>query len=104
MQSIIEDIRALNGVILALSADTAQDNEKLSRRKGLDFVLLADPELKAIDDYGLRHSNGGPYGDVARPATFIIDSDGRIVWRNLTDNWRVRVRPEPVLEQLRKIN
>jgi peroxiredoxin len=43
------------------------------------------------------------YGDVARPATFVLDRDGRIRWRELTDNLRVRVRPEPVLEQLRLI-
>jgi peroxiredoxin Q/BCP len=91
----------LNGTVLAVSTDTMEDNEKLARRKDIDFPLLADPELKAIDAYGLRHPGGGPYGDVARPATFIIDAEGRIVWRELTDNWRVRVRPEPVLEQLR---
>lgn len=89
--------------MLAISADSVADNEKFSQRRGFKIVLLSDKELKVIDAYGLRHSNGGIYGDVARPATLILDREGRVVWRLLTDNWRVRVRPEPVLEQLRLI-
>jgi peroxiredoxin len=54
-----------------------------------------------MDLFGLRHEKGGPGGDVARPAVFLIDRQGRIVWRELTENWRVRVRPEQVLEQVR---
>ena len=98
------EIQSLNGTVLGVSTDSPSDSEKLVRRKKLQLLLLSDPELSAIDAYGLRHPNGGPSGDVARPATFILDTEGRIVWRNLTDNWRVRVRPEPVLEQLREMN
>ena len=30
----------------------------------------------------------------------VVDADGVVKWRNLTENWRVRVRPEPVIEAL----
>ena len=46
---------------------------------------------------------GGLDGDIARPATFILDREGTIVWRDLTENWRVRVRPERLIEQLRAL-
>ena len=39
-------------------------------------------------------------GDIARPAVFILDRRGVVQWRDVTDNWRVRVRPETILEQL----
>lgn len=42
-------------------------------------------------------------GDIARSATFVIDRDGRIVFRDLQENWRVRVRPERIVEELRNI-
>jgi peroxiredoxin len=57
----------------------------------------------AIDAFGVRHAGGGIEGDIARPAVFLIDREGRIVWRELTENWRVRVRPETVLEHLAAI-
>ena len=71
---------------------------------GLTYPLLADPDLEAIDAYGLRHTAAGLGGhDISRPATFVVDREGRIVWRDLTDNWRIRVRAERVLEQVKKI-
>lgn len=42
-------------------------------------------------------------GDIARPAVFVLDREGRVAWRQLTENWRVRVRPEVILEQLARL-
>ena len=68
---------------------------------GIEYHLLADPDLSTIDAYGVRHPGGDMQGgDIARPATFVIDRQGRVVWRELTDNWRIRLRPERLLEQL----
>ena len=65
--------------------------------------MLSDPELSAIDAYGVRHPDGYIDGDIARPATFIIDRGGEITWRFVPDNWRVRVRPQTLLDELAKL-
>ena len=67
---------------------------------GFEFPLLSDPSLETIGAYGLLHADGGLEGDIARPAIFIVDRDGRVVWRHLTDDWRVRPRPEELLSAL----
>ena len=104
MQSRIEDIRAAGGEIVAISTDTVEDTAEAFESQGFTFPILADPDLLAVDAYGVRHALGGIEGDdIARPAVFVIDREGRIVWRDLTENWRVRVRPERVLERLRAI-
>jgi peroxiredoxin len=103
LQSKIESIRKLDAEVLAVSADASADLLGLARAQGLSFPLLSDPRLEAIDAYGLRHAGGGLEGDIARPAVFIVDREGRIAWRDLTDDWRVRVRPERVLELLRTL-
>jgi peroxiredoxin len=60
--------------------------------------------MKVIDGYGVRHKAGGPENkDIARPATFIVDRSGVVRWRDLTENYRIRVRPQRILEQLAKI-
>ena len=64
----------------------------------IEFALLSDAELKTIDAYGLRHDEGGFEGDIARPATLIVDGDGHVAWRHLTDDWRIRPRPGELLE------
>lgn len=89
--------------MLAISVDPPARNRKAAEAWHIEFPLLSDPDARVIELYGLRHAAGGPMGDIARPATWIVDRQGRIVWRDLTDNWRVRTRPEDVLRELRRI-
>ena len=101
MQSRHAEIQAAGAAVLAISVDpSATTREKLGS-SGIEFPLLADPDLATIDAYGVRHPAAGVKGaDIARPATFLIDAEGNIGWRELTDNWRIRLRPERLLEQL----
>ncbi len=90
--------------MLAVSVDPVETNRKLAGTAGLGFRLLSDSDLEAIDAYGVRHDAGGMGGGaIARPAVFVLDRQGRITWKDLTENWRVRVRPERILEQLAAI-
>ena len=36
--------------------------------------------------------------DIARPAEFLLDSNGVVRWVNLTENIAVRARPQQVLD------
>lgn len=101
MQAHLEEIRRAGGEVLALSVDAVEKNAEVVRKLHLDFAVLADVELGVADVYDLRHKAGGMEGnDITRPAVFILDREGVIRWRSVTDNWRVRVRPETVLEEL----
>ena len=89
-------------MIVAISVDTNEDSARLAEELGLEFPILSDSQEEAIHVWGLVHENGKPGGGaIARPAVFLVEPDGTISWRRLTDNWRVRVRPEDVLEALR---
>jgi len=88
--------------VIAVSVDTIDESARLAEGLGLDYPLLSDVEREAISAWGLVHEGGKPGGGaIARPAIFLVEPDGTISWRSLTDNWRVRVRPEQVLEALR---
>jgi peroxiredoxin len=81
--------------------DSGEDAARVVEKLGLDFPVLSDPDAAAIRAFGVLHSAGGMGGvDIARPATFLIGPDGTVRWRQLTDNWRIRVRPEHVLGAL----
>jgi peroxiredoxin len=105
LQSRIEDIRALDAEVLAISVDSVEDNRKLATKQRFGFQLLSDLNGKAIEAFGLKHVSAHPMGDqdIARPATFVVDREGNIAWKVLPENWRVRVRPETLIEQLEKI-
>lgn len=63
--------------------------------------FLSDPKAEVIRRYDLLHPKGGEDGqDIARPAEFFIDSNGIVQWVNLTDDIRVRARPEVTLKAI----
>ncbi len=104
MQSRIGEIQALDGEIAAISVDRPEQSLKVVNKLGLEFPILADTEGVVMDLFGVRHEQGGIKGeDIARPAVFILDREGKVHWKDLTDNWRIRVRPERILEQLKQI-
>ena len=89
---------------MAISADSVDDNHNLVEKLGLDYPILSDGDRKTITAYGLLHEGASIDGSaIARPATLIIDAEGRVQWRNLTENWRVRVRPDAVIDALQKL-
>ena len=87
--------------VIAVSVDTSEENARLADRLDLDFPILSDVTREAINTWGLVHEGGQPGGgSIARPASYLVESDGVISWRSLTDNYRIRVRPEHVLDAL----
>lgn len=101
MQSRIDEIHAAGAVVLAICKDSIEENSKTVENLKLDFSILSDPKLEVTEAYDLLHREASiDGGDIARPAVFIIDRQGIVRWRQLTNNWRVRVRPETVMEQL----
>ena len=91
--------------MLAICADSVEDNAGAVERAKLEFPILSDPDLVAADAFDLRHKEASidRVSDIARPAVFILDRDGVVRWKQITDNWRVRVRAKDVLEQLSSI-
>ena len=90
--------------VVGISVDSPETSRRQSQKMGYTFPLLSDPTAKVIRRYDVLHPGAGPKGaDIARPAEFLLDSDGIVRWVNLTDNIAVRARPEQVLEALNQI-
>ena len=84
--------------VVAISVDSPETSRKLSAQQGYTYTILSDPKAEVIRRYDLLHSGAGPEkSDISRPAEFLIDSTGIIRWVNLTDDYRVRARPEQML-------
>jgi peroxiredoxin Q/BCP len=66
----------LSAIILGVSADTVQSHKDFCAKEGLNFKLLADPELKAITQYGSATAHNGV--KMAARNTFLIDPAGKI--------------------------
>ena len=81
--------------------DSCEDSRKLCQSQGYTFPILSDPKAEVIRSYGVLHARAGMNDqDIARPAEFLVDAAGVIRWVNLTEDIRVRARPENVLRAI----
>jgi peroxiredoxin len=85
--------------VVAISVDTPGESQRLRETQGYSFPILSDAKDDVIRRWDLVHPRAGVDGaDIARPAEFLIDPNGKIVWVNLTEDYRVRARPQQVLK------
>jgi len=69
-----------NAVIIGISPDDTASHARFSEKYGLPFILLADPDHKVADAYGVwkkKHNYGRTYWGIER-TTFLIDPQGRV--------------------------
>ena len=68
-------------VILGVSPDDEKKHKKFEQKYNLPFTLIADPDKKIIDKYGVwgeKNMYGRKYMGLLR-TTFLIDEKGKIV-------------------------
>jgi peroxiredoxin Q/BCP len=67
-------------VVLGISPDDERSHVKFKQKYGLPFTLLADPDHKVADAYGVwgeRSMYGKKYMGIER-STFVIDPEGNV--------------------------
>ena len=75
-----EGFKARDVVVIGVSKDSAASHLKFAQKHDLPFILLSDPELQAIQPYGVWQEKK-LYGKVSMGVvrtTFIIDEQGNI--------------------------
>ena len=75
-----EAFKTLDAVVIGISKDSAASHAKFAQKYELPFILLADPELEAIQAYGVWQEKklyGKTSMGVVR-TTYVIDPQGVI--------------------------
>lgn len=67
-------------VVIGISKDSVASHKKFAEKYNLPFILVADTELTAIQDYGVwvEKKRFGKVGMGIARTTFIIDEEGKI--------------------------
>src|SRR6266403_5814835 len=68
---------ATGATLWAVSTDKLEKHERMAKSYALSFPLLADPEGKVADSYGVRSLLG-----TARRSVFLIDPTGIVRYRH----------------------
>lgn len=75
-----EEFKKIGAVVIGVSKDSAASHQRFAEKYGLPFVLLSDPELTAIQAYGVWQEKKN-YGKVSMGvvrSTFVINGEGVI--------------------------
>ncbi len=104
------ELQALGTEVVLISSQPQSHSLRLSRKFDAPMRYLRDENNSAAEKLGIRARFGTPLGmqilgydnDTAMPTVIIINAEGKILYVDETDNYRVRPEPELFLDVLRK--
>ncbi len=74
--------------------------DKLKDKPGFNFPLLSDADHRVIDRYGLLNEQSKR--PIPIPATYVIDRKGKVQWKFVEVDYKIRPSNEDVLAQVKK--
>ena len=94
--------------VILISPQSEAHTRSLARKFDVPMKFLIDTDNQAARRLGVFAENGLPTGmqalgydsDVPLPTVFITGADGRILYADLTDNYRIRPEPDEFLRVL----
>ena len=103
------EINEMGAEVLLISPQPHQFTQRLAKRKKVAFQFLQDKDSEVAKKLGIFVNNGTPIGlevlgydtDTVLPTVIITDENGKILYTDQTDNYRVRPEPDTFLEVLR---
>ncbi|WP_024768900.1 peroxiredoxin family protein [Aquimarina macrocephali] len=103
-----KELEKRNVNIVLISPQPHKHTKSLAKKFGLDFNYLVDQGNKVAKQLQIFSKNGLPMGfqalgynsDTVMPTVIITDKEGKIVFADLTNNYRVRPEPEIFLKIL----
>jgi peroxiredoxin len=82
--------------MIAISADSPADGQKLATDLNLTYPILSDVYKNYIRQYGVLHPTEG----IARPSMFVVNKEGKITWKYVGMEANDRPPIDTVLQQL----
>jgi peroxiredoxin len=116
------EIEKAGAQIIAVTPETYENTEKTVNKTGVDFTIISDADgsvMKAFDvqfdvtdDYyemieanlhaSIRETNANNQASLPVPATFIIDTNGKLVYTQFNPDYKQRASVDDILKNLPK--
>ncbi len=101
-----KELEKRNTDMVLVSSQPHKFTRSLANKHKVPFHFLVDKDNNVAKELGLLHENGLPTGfqvlgyesDVVLPTVIITDKDNKIIFADLTDNYRVRPEPETFIK------
>ena len=123
LQSRLPEIHALVAQLVAISPQAPDGSMSENDIRNMDFVVLSDQNADVAASYGvawqvpaflldhmredrgldLESLNNGNGSILPIPATFVLDSEGKVTWRYVDVDYRTRSEPQDIINALKAL-
>ncbi len=88
LRDTIDELRDYGAQVIGVSVDGPFSNKFFTVNRHLNFPVLSDYDRKVINKYGIVMSNLGPLKGykAAKRSVFILDEQGKVRYRWVSDN------------------
>lgn len=98
-----EQIRALGADILAVAVSSTFAQQAFAAKLGVDFPLLSDWDRTACAAYGVQYDVWKGHAGLAKRSVFLVDRDGTVRYRWVTDDAHAMPDLDEVLQALQAL-
>ena len=118
-RGLYDELRERGALLVAVSPQTARQNDFMVQQHALPFPMLSDPGCRVAAQFGLAWTvpeqlrryyrsilvnipflNGEDSWRLPLPATYVLARDGRVAYAEAHADFRVRPEPRDALEPL----
>ncbi len=85
-RDVLADFNELGANVLGISVDGIFSHAAFKEANGIQFPLLSDWDKTVIEAYDVVHGNLAGMTKVAKRAVFVIDTDGTVVYKWVSDD------------------
>ncbi|MCO7176195.1 peroxiredoxin-like family protein [Sporolactobacillus kofuensis] len=122
-QRALPEIHELGAQIIAISPQTPDASLTTQEKDALEFPVLSDKDGEVANHYqlifklqdylidlyrqagfDLEKSNGNQKWELPKPATFVLDQKGTIIFAHVSSDYKERTDPTKVLTIIRNMN
>jgi peroxiredoxin len=97
---------SLNAQVIGVSVDSPYAQKAFAEANKLNFTLLSDFNRRAVKAFGIEDPNfgGGNLPGVAKRSVFVLDRDGVVRYKWVSDNPAVEPNYEEVAAAAKKVS
>jgi len=122
LQQALPEIKSLDAQLIAISPNTPDNSISSIEKHGLEFEVLTDAGNKIAKEFKLVFNlaeelhpifqqfnfdvpkyNGDESWELPIPATYIIDTDGRIIHSFVNADYTQRMEPAEIISKLKEL-
>jgi peroxiredoxin len=104
LRDSLDSLRDLGANVVGISVDGPFANKFFVQNRHLNFPVLSDYRREVIKKYGIVMNRLGPLEgyDAAKRSVFILDEEGKVIYRWVSDNPLIEPNYNEIKDALKK--